>query len=256
MSDGALRFAVTLGLLATFIGLEFLRPARPNALTFTRFGRHALIAIMGALASRLILGSGLVGIAVLAQDHGVGVFNWLSVPAWVAILVCFIAMDFAIWAQHLVLHKVPWLWRLHRVHHGDTIMDVSTALRFHPFEILASLAFKAAIIIVLGAPAVAVLAFEIALGAGALFTHANIALPTWLERSLRFALITPSLHVIHHSPNPLETNSNYGFSFSVWDRIFGTYRATRLVSNGPIGLENWREPCDQTLPAMLANPFK
>jgi sterol desaturase/sphingolipid hydroxylase (fatty acid hydroxylase superfamily) len=135
-------------------------------------------------------------------------------------------------------------------------MDVSTALRFHPFEILASLAFKIIIILLLGAPAIAVIAFEIVLSAGALFTHANVAVPSRLEALLRLVFVTPALHLIHHSPDPKETNSNFGFSFSFWDRIFGTYRRLRGDANGPIGLESWRLRSDQTLPALLLNPFK
>ncbi len=256
MSDATIRVVITLGLLGLFVVLESLRPARPSQLDLRRFSTQAAMAGVSAILARLALGGGLASVALMAQHAGIGLFNVIAIPVWIAALVSFLALDLAIWAQHMVLHKVPFLWRLHRVHHCDTIMDVSTALRFHPFEILVSLAFKAAIIAALGAPAIAVLAFEIALGAGALFTHANIALPPWLERSLRFVLITPSLHVIHHSPNPLETNSNFGFSFSFWDRIFGTYRAVRLEPDGPIGLENWRGVRDQTFPAMLANPFK
>jgi sterol desaturase/sphingolipid hydroxylase (fatty acid hydroxylase superfamily) len=180
----------------------------------------------------------------------------VAVPSWVAALASFLILDFAIWAQHMAMHHVPFLWRMHRVHHYDTIMDISTALRFHPFEILASLAFKISIILILGAPALAVVAFEIVLSAGALFTHANIAMPGRLETRLRLVFVTPALHLIHHSPDPIETNSNFGFSFSFWDRIFGTYRPLRLDANGPIGLESWRSRSDQTLPALLINPFK
>jgi sterol desaturase/sphingolipid hydroxylase (fatty acid hydroxylase superfamily) len=155
-----------------------------------------------------------------------------------------------------LLHRVPLLWRLHRVHHSDTVMDVSTALRFHPIEILASLGFKATIILLLGAPPQAVLAFEIVLGAGALFTHANLAMPAWLERPLRVLFVTPSLHMIHHSPNPAETNSNFGFSFSFWDRLFGSYRDRRLGNGFEVGLEEWRTPQHQTFRALLGNPWR
>jgi sterol desaturase/sphingolipid hydroxylase (fatty acid hydroxylase superfamily) len=145
---------------------------------------------------------------------------------------------------------------LHRVHHSDTQMDVTTAFRFHPFEIVASLVYKAAWVIILGAPAGAVFAFEMALGAGAMLTHANVGVPTWLERVLRSLFITPALHLIHHSPNPIETNSNYGFSFSFWDRLFGTFRAASLITEPRLGLEKWRDPVEQKLPALLRNPFE
>jgi sterol desaturase/sphingolipid hydroxylase (fatty acid hydroxylase superfamily) len=257
MSDASLRLLVTLGLLAAFVGLEYLVPARPNALGLRRIANQAGLAFISSVLARLALGGGLAGLAWMAQDQGFGLFNLVSAPIWLAIIVSFLLLDFAIWAQHMLLHRVPFLWRLHRVHHGDTVMDVSTALRFHPFEILASLAYKAAIVVLLGAPAVAVLMFEMALGAGALFTHANIALPKGLERTMRYLFITPSLHLIHHSPNPVETNSNFGFSFNFWDRAFGTYRAARLNGDdNHIGLKNWRGPRDQTLGAMLVNPFR
>jgi sterol desaturase/sphingolipid hydroxylase (fatty acid hydroxylase superfamily) len=251
-----MKILITAGLIGLFLVLEHWVPARPNVLNIGRFSQQALLAAMGAVASRLALGGGLAGVAVLAEQLDVGLFNIVALPSWTAVLFSFLMMDFAIWAQHLAMHHVPFLWRLHRVHHSDTTMDVSTALRFHPFEILASLAFKIIIILLLGAPAIAVIAFEIVLSAGALFTHANVAVPSRLEALLRLVFVTPALHLIHHSPDPKETNSNFGFSFSFWDRIFGTYRRLRGDANGPIGLESWRLRSDQTLPALLLNPFK
>jgi sterol desaturase/sphingolipid hydroxylase (fatty acid hydroxylase superfamily) len=256
MSDPNLRLAITFGLLGLFVALEYLVPARPRALSLGRFSQQASMSLISALLARLALAGGLASVAVLASNMKFGLFNAVTTPNWIAIVVSFLILDLAIWAQHLVLHHVPFLWRLHRVHHSDTVMDVSTALRFHPLEILASLAFKAAIILLLGAPPEAVLAFEIVLGAGALFTHSNIALPNWLERGLRLLFVTPALHLIHHSPNPIETNSNFGFSFSFWDRLFGTFRANRLGDDTHIGLEKWRAPQDQTLSALLVNPFR
>jgi sterol desaturase/sphingolipid hydroxylase (fatty acid hydroxylase superfamily) len=181
--------------------------------------------------------------------------NFVDCPKWLAFALAFLAMDFAVWAQHLALHRVPLFWRFHRLHHADIVMDVSTALRFHPLEILASLAFKAALVMALGVPPAAALTFEVVLGAGALLTHANIALPPWLERTFRLALITPALHLIHHSPNPIETNSNFGFSTNIWDRMFGSYRSAPLAPESVIGLEDWRGEKDQRLSAMLTNPF-
>jgi sterol desaturase/sphingolipid hydroxylase (fatty acid hydroxylase superfamily) len=256
MSDADLRLAITFGLLGLLVGLEYLTPARPRALSLGRFSRHAGMALISSFFARMAFVGGLASVAALAMDLKLGVFNAINLPVWLAIAISFLALDFAIWGQHLVLHRVPFLWRLHRVHHSDTVMDISTALRFHPLEILASLAFKAAIILVLGTPPVAVLAFEIALGAGALFTHANIAIPVWMEQPLRLLFVTPSLHMIHHSPNPVETNSNFGFSFNFWDRLFGTYRNVRIGGGVEVGLENWRGPEDQTLRALLENPWR
>jgi sterol desaturase/sphingolipid hydroxylase (fatty acid hydroxylase superfamily) len=256
MSDGVLRFGLTLGLLALFLGLESIAPARASVLSAQRIGRNGGLAIISLVAAKLALAGGLASVAVVAQAHGFGLLNQVALPDWMAFALALLGLDFAVWAQHLILHRVPFLWRLHRVHHGDIAMDISTALRFHPFEIVASLAFKAAIVALLGAPAGAAFVFEIILGAGALFSHANIAIPHWLERPLRWIIITPALHLIHHSPNPIETNSNFGFSTSLWDRLFGTYRSTRLAGEERIGLEDWRAPRDQTLPALLANPFQ
>lgn len=256
MSDATIRLAITIGLLGLFVGLEHLVPARANVLDLRRFSRHVGMTLLSSAVARLALAGGLAGIATFARDQGVGLFNVLALPIWIAIGISFLVLDLSIWGQHLIMHKVPILWRLHRVHHSDIAMDVSTALRFHPAEILVSLAYKAAIVIGLGAPPVAVFVFEIVLGAGALFTHANITLPPWLERYLRILFVTPALHLIHHSPDPLETNSNYGFSFNIWDRVFGTYRGTRLEQDGPIGLENWRTNGDQKLMALLSNPIK
>lgn len=256
MSDATIRLAVTLGLLALFIALEITAPKRASVLNLRRFSNQAALALISSVLARMALGGGLAGIAIFANIHGVGLFNVVQMPFWFAAIVSFLVLDFAIWAQHMAMHHVPFLWRLHRVHHGDTTMDVSTALRFHPFEILASLAFKVVMVVALGAPVAAVLIFEMILGAGALFTHANIALPKWLERPLRWLFVTPALHLIHHSPNPVETNSNFGFSFNIWDRLFGTYASAPISDDGAIGLENWRAPEDQRLLAMLANPFK
>jgi sterol desaturase/sphingolipid hydroxylase (fatty acid hydroxylase superfamily) len=256
MSDSLIRFGATFGLLALFFGLEHLAPARAGVLGVKRFASHAVLALISAVLARLALAGGLAGVAAIAQAHDFGLLNQITLPLWLAIIIAIILLDFAVWGQHLILHRVPILWRLHRVHHCDTHMDVSTALRFHPFEILVSLAFKALVVALLGAPLEAAFAFEIILGATALFSHANIALPERLERPLRWVLITPSLHLIHHSPNPLEANSNYGFSTNLWDRMLGTYRGERLGDEKRIGLENWRAPNDQSLPAMLANPFQ
>jgi sterol desaturase/sphingolipid hydroxylase (fatty acid hydroxylase superfamily) len=256
MSDSMLRLGLTFGLLILFVGLEYLVPARKRALGLGRFATQASLALISAILARLALAGGLAGVASFASAQEFGLLNLVALPYWLAFGLALLVLDFAVWAQHLVLHRVPFLWRLHRVHHGDIAMDISTALRFHPFEILASLAFKAAIVALLGAPAQAAFVFEIILGAGALFSHANIALPTWLERRLRWVLITPAVHLIHHSPNSIDTNSNFGFSTSLWDRLFGTYRDARVPDEDRIGLEDWRTPQDQRLPAMLVNPFR
>jgi sterol desaturase/sphingolipid hydroxylase (fatty acid hydroxylase superfamily) len=259
MTDAALRLATTLGLLALFAILEWMRPARSSHVSVARIVRHGVLSLLGSVVSRLLLAGGLASVASFAQLIDFGLVNWLQlngVWVWVA---CFLLLDFAVWGQHVLSHKIPFFWRLHRLHHSDVVMDVTTALRFHPFEIMASLIFKGAVVALLGAPPALVFAFELVLGAGALFTHANIALPQSFDRAVRWLFVTPAMHLIHHHPNPLATNSNYGFGFSIWDRLFGTYRAeaprATPTSSTEIGLEKWRSPQDQTLKAMVLNPF-
>ena len=259
MTDASLRLAVTIGLLSLFAIWEWLGPARPSQVSLVRLARHGALSLIGSVVSRLVLAGGLASVASFVQLIDFGLVNWLQLTGpWVWV-VCILILDFAVWGQHVLSHKIPLFWRLHRLHHCDVVMDVTTALRFHPLEIIASLIFKASIVALLGAPPALVIAIELILGAGALFTHANIALPKALDRTLRWLLVTPAMHLIHHNPNPLATNSNYGFSFSFWDRLFGTYRADAPLPAAPsgldIGLEDWRGPQDQTLKAMVLNPF-
>jgi sterol desaturase/sphingolipid hydroxylase (fatty acid hydroxylase superfamily) len=259
MTDVALRLAATLGFFVLFATLEWMRPARPSQVSVARIARHGALSLLGSMVSRLVLAGGLASVASFVQLFDFGLVNWLHLTGpwvWVA---CFLILDFSVWGQHFLSHRIAFFWRLHRLHHSDVVMDVTTALRFHPFEILASLIFKGSVVALLGAPPALVFAFELVLGAGALFTHANIGLPQGLDRTLRWLLVTPAMHLIHHHPSPLATNSNYGFSFSFWDRLFRTYRDNAplpaLPSGSDIGLEQWRGPKDQTLKGMVLNPF-
>jgi sterol desaturase/sphingolipid hydroxylase (fatty acid hydroxylase superfamily) len=256
MTDTALRMILPVACLVLFIGLEMFAPAREPALSLARFGRHAFLALLGSLASRLVLTGGLVGVAIIAQEHSIGLLNWTDGTVWIEVLIGVVVLDLAIWGQHLAMHHVPFLWRLHRVHHSDIVMDVSTALRFHPLEILVSLAFKIIMITALGAPVLGVIIFELMLSIGALFTHANVRLPGPFERAARLVIITPALHLIHHSPNPVETNSNFGFSTSLWDRLFGTLRTKSSQAQSTIGLHYGRAPQDQSLAALMLNPMR
>jgi len=164
-----------------------------------------------------------VGAAYDAQQNGWGLFNQIGWPLWVEITLSVLILDFAIWTQHLITHKIPLLWRLHRVHHADRDIDVTTALRFHPVEILLSMLLKIVIVYLLGPPAVAVILFEIILNGTAMFNHANIRLPLWFDRLLRLVLVTPDMHRVHHSVHRDEHDSNYGFALSIWDQLFRTY---------------------------------
>lgn len=250
------RILVPLALIAGLAVAERLVPARGAPLGMTaRQGVNLALGAAGWGLARLLVPAGLVAVAVWAQAAGFGLLNGLGAgDGWLVVLVAWLALDCAIWFQHLMFHKLPWLWRLHRVHHTDTVMDLTTGVRFHPGEIAVSLAWKGAVIAVLGAPPAAVLLFESMLAAMALITHANIRLPQPLERALRWVLITPALHLVHHHPDPRWTDSTYGNLLSVWDRLAGTLRTS--APDGRIGLDDWRANADQRLVALLAQPLQ
>ncbi|MTH95959.1 sterol desaturase family protein [Roseibium sp. RKSG952] len=197
-----------------------LSTARPR-----RWSTNWAFLILDAVLVRLIFPIGGVGLAYLAVSEGWGVFSVFELPGWLAGLIAFLVLDFAVWFQHWATHKVPFLWRFHKVHHVDGDVDVTTALRFHPVEILLSFLWKGAVILALGAPVEAVLVFEIVLNGAAVFNHANVALPRWLDRVLRIVVVTPDMHRVHHSARIAETDSNYGFNLAIWDRLFSTYTA-------------------------------
>ncbi len=199
-----------------------------------------------------------VALAGMAESRGWGLLNMLGVPFWPALLVSILILDLAIYLQHVVFHAVPGLWRLHRMHHADLDFDATTGLRFHPFEIVISMGVKLAVVAALGPPAVAVLAFEVLLSAASLFNHANIALPQRIDRWLRLVLVTPDMHRVHHSADPRETHSNFGFSLSWWDRLLGTYRAqpVRGHEGMEIGIGAFRTRRDLWLDRMLLQPFR
>lgn len=228
--ETAIRLAAFLGAFALFSTLEAVFPRRPRRLArLTRWRTNgAMVALSTGLVALLALAAPLlagVAAASFAQGAGWGLFNLVSLPGWAVVALSIIALDFAIWGQHVLTHRVPWLWRLHRVHHCDADLDASSALRFHPLEIAFSAAFKLAVILALGPPIVAVIAFEVLLNACALFNHANLRLPRPVDAALRTVIVTPDMHRVHHSTLRAEHNSNFGFCLSLWDRLFGTYRA-------------------------------
>ncbi len=191
---------------------------------------RCLSYLSGVIAVPLIA----IAAAEVAAAHGWGVLNWVELPPLLEFVIAVVFLDFAIWGQHVLSHKIPLLWRLHRVHHADVDIDVSTALRFHPFEIGLSMIYKVAWVLLLGSSAIAVLAFEILLNACAMFSHSNVALPGILDRGLRILVVTPDMHRIHHSDQRREHDSNYGFNLSVWDRLFDTY--TEAPERGHTGM--------------------
>ena len=215
--------------------------------------------VLNTLLLRLLFPVAAVGLAATAATQGWGLLNHFAVPFWVAVPLAVIAMDLVIWLQHVMVHAVPTLWRLHRVHHADLDYDLTTGARFHPIEIVLSMLIKFATILVLGPPVVAVILFEVILNGMAMFNHGNVGLPEGLDRRLRWVLVTPDMHRVHHSVEADETNSNFGFNLSWWDRLFGTYReAPRAGQVGmTIGIDDHRDPREvDSLPGMLALPFR
>ena len=256
-----LRLSVFLSLFALFAGLEALAPKRRRVLgRGWRWFTNLSMTIMNTLVLRalaVVLPFLAVGAAVDAWSHGWGILNRVAWPLWVEVLLALLVLDFAIWAQHWLTHKVPLFWRFHRMHHADRDMDVTTALRFHPVEILASMGLKIGLIYALGPQAVAVVLFEILLNGTALFNHANMRLPVWLDRAVRLVLVTPDMHRVHHSVIRAEHDSNFGFALSVWDRIFGTYRAQPAAGHQGmvVGLQ-WQDEKPARLGWSLWLPFR
>lgn len=226
--EAAIRLSAFLGLFALFAALEAYAPRRARVYDRARrWPTNLAIVVLGVLTARamaIFLPLLAVGAALDAEAQGWGLLNQFALPGWAAIVLAVLALDLAIWAQHVGFHKLPWLWRLHRVHHADRDFDVTTALRFHPVEIAASMLIKIGVVYAIGAPAWGVVLFEVILNGSAMFNHANLRLPPGLDRVLRQVLVTPDMHRVHHSVHRYEADSNYGFALSIWDRIFGTYR--------------------------------
>jgi sterol desaturase/sphingolipid hydroxylase (fatty acid hydroxylase superfamily) len=257
--EPVLRLAAFALVFAAVAAAEALAPWRPGVLgRLRRWPGNLGVLLVAAALARVVLPVTVVGAAMIARAEGWGLFNLLAVPGWVAVPLAVLLLDLAIYAQHVVFHHVPALWRLHRMHHADTEFDATTGLRFHPLEILLSLGIKIAVVVALGAPAVAVLIFEILLNASSVFSHGNIALPRMVDAPLRGVLVTPDMHRVHHSVVRAETDSNYGFCLSWWDRLFGTYReAPEAGRDGvTIGLPAFRDPGEQRLDRLLTQPFR
>lgn len=259
-NEAIIRLTVFLGLFALLAAVETLAPRRVRSQKrsqrwVTNWGitiTNTVLLRLMALALPLLA----VGAAVDAQAQGWGLFNALALPGWIEVIAAILILDFVIWAQHLITHKVPVLWRLHRVHHADVDMDVTTAIRFHPVEIGLSMALKIGVVYLLGPAAVAVILFEIILNGTAMFNHANIRLPLWLDAILRRVLVTPDMHRVHHSVHRHEHDSNYGFSLSIWDRMFGTYIAQPEAGHDEmkVGLE-WQDDRPARFGWALTLPF-
>jgi len=261
MDDASFRMVIFLTIVVLMAGLEYAAPKRTLCLGYRRWPANFGLLVIDVLLVRMMLPAGAMGVAWWAQAHGWGLCNVLfsmRVPDAVLVLLAVILLDLLIYGQHVLFHAVPWLWRLHMVHHADRDIDVSTGLRFHPIEIVLSLLIKMAAVVVIGAPLLAVIIFEVLLNGMAMFNHANVRLPKRLDKLLRVLLITPDVHRIHHSIIPHETNSNYGFNLSVWDRCFGTYRAQPDKGHDGmvIGLAHLQDAPTHHLWFILGLPFQ
>jgi sterol desaturase/sphingolipid hydroxylase (fatty acid hydroxylase superfamily) len=259
-NEPVIRLGFFLGVFAVVALWEVAAPRR--ALTVSkalRWTSNLSLVVLNTVVLRLLFPLAAVGLAAFSVENGWGLLNHFDVPFWVAVPLAVIAMDFVIWLQHVMVHAVPALWRLHRVHHADLDYDVTTGARFHPLEIILSMLIKLATITVLGPPVVAVVIFEVMLNATALFNHGNIRLPGAIDRVLRWVLVTPDMHRVHHSVEDDETNSNFGFSLTWWDRLFGTYRDQPRAGHVgmTIGIHGHTDPREvDRLDGMLLLPFK
>ena len=254
-----LRLVFFVAILLVMAVLERLFPRRERLIsTSIRWINNLALVFVNSVLIRLLIPVSLIWFAGHVALQQWGLFNIVEVPYWVGFVASLILLDLAIYFQHRLFHAVPVLWRLHRLHHADLDIDVTTGLRFHPIEILLSMAIKFALVAVLGAPAAAILVFEVVLNGMSIFNHANVNVPAMLDRNLRNFVATPDYHRVHHSIKPLETNSNFGFNLSCWDRLFGTYRAQPEAGHEAmtIGLELFRENRDLRLDRMLWQPAR
>ncbi|MGR3660085.1 MAG: sterol desaturase family protein [Paracoccaceae bacterium] len=258
-NESIIRLSIFFGVLVIMAIWEFAAPRRrveiPRILRWTN--NLALIAIDTILV-RLTFPVVAVGLALYAETNGWGLLNNINIPYWLAVLVAVLILDLVIYLQHVMFHAVPALWRLHRLHHADLEYDVTTGLRFHPVEILLSMALKLAVVAALGPPAVAVLVFELLLNATALFNHSNVRIPLGVDRILRLFVVTPDMHRVHHSIIPSETNSNFGFNIPWWDRLLGTYCAqpSKGHEGMTIGIEQFRNTRELWIDKMLTQPLR
>lgn len=258
--EPVVRLAGFLGVLLIMASWELIAPRRiPMAGKGWRWSTNLVLIVINTVAARLLVPLTAVGLAGQASERGWGLLNLIDLPFAIELSLTVVVFDLAIFGQHVLFHASPWLWRLHRVHHADLDCDASTGLRFHTFEILLSALFKLGLVLLIGPPVWGVIAFEVVLNATSVFSHSNAWLPAWCDRSLRWLIVTPDMHRVHHSAVPAETNSNFGFNLSCWDRLFRTYRDQPAAGHDAvtIGL-SW--PRDEAtcsrLPGVLRLPFR
>ena len=256
--EAKIRLGFFFGIFVLIAVLEWLTPRR--ALTTSKAGRwftNLSIIVLNPISVRLVFPVLPVGMALLAAERHWGLLNIMALPYWLKVVIAVIILDLLIYLQHVLHHAIPILWRLHMVHHADLDFDVTTGMRFHPIEIVLSMAIKLMTVAALGPPAPAVLIFEVALNATSMFNHSNIHVPERIDRILRLFIVTPDMHRVHHSVIIRETNSNYGFNLPWWDRLLGTYKdqPERGHDGMMIGLSQFRDSKRLTLPRLLILPF-
>ncbi|EBA03656.1 sterol desaturase-related protein [Rhodobacterales bacterium HTCC2150] len=258
-SEANIRLSVFLGVLTLMAVWEFIAPARRLEIPrFIRWSNNLGLVVVDTILVRLLFPILAVGLAQTVNGASFGLIPYVNLPMWLGFILAFLILDLVIYLQHVMFHFVPALWRLHRVHHSDVDFDVTTALRFHPIEIIMSMVIKLAVIAALGPVAVAVMVFEVVLNASAMFNHSNIRLPRGLDRIVRLFLVTPDMHRVHHSVHPDETNSNFGFNLPWWDFLMGTYRAQPRDGHETmdIGINRFRSRRDQWLDYLLVQPLR
>jgi len=256
--EAVVRMAFFVGIFALVGVAEILVPRRPLTTSKARrWFANIGIVFINTFLLRMLFPVTAVGMAVWVQQEGWGLFNYSKLPYWLEVALAVVMLDFVIYLQHVMFHAIPSLWRLHMMHHADMDFDVTTGTRFHPVEIFISMMIKVTAIAVLGAPALAVILFEILLNGAAMFNHGNFFLPLGTDRLLRLLVVTPDMHRVHHSVFPSETNSNFGFNLPWWDRLMGTYRAqpSRGHADMTIGLNQFRDPSRLSLGHLLLLPF-
>ena len=257
--DAAIRLGFFLGIFALVALWELAWPRRRliHARWLRWYANLGIVALNTALVW-LLVPLAPVAVAVVAESRGWGILNLFALPFWMEVLLALVVLDLVVYLQHVMFHALPLLWRAHRMHHADLDFDVTTGSRFHPIEIVVSVTIKMAAVVLIGPPAVAVLVFEVLLNGTSMFNHGNVRLPPGLDRALRWIVVTPDMHRVHHSDIPAETNSNFGFNLPWWDRLFGTYRAQPIHGHEhmTIGLDVFREPRELHLHRMLAQPLR
>ena len=259
MHASGVRLGAFFGIFALMAAWEAAAPRRAlREFKVIRWTSNLAITVLNGALLRILFPAAAMGVAAFVAERGAGLFNIFATPYPVAILFSLLALDLAIYLQHLMFHAVPILWRVHRMHHADLDFDVTTGARFHPIEMILSMLIKFAVIVSLGQPILAVLVFEMLLNATAMFNHSNVRIPQSWDRALRWLVVTPDMHRVHHSIDAQERNSNFGFNLPWWDWLFGTYRAQPAAGHErmTIGIKQFRSQRDLWLDQMLLEPFR